>query len=1088
MIGQKRSAVTHGNAVVSRKFRERADDLHQKALVAAKPMVDAGRLAGERKERPPRLAGPSVLGEPEESVGGALSDLQDGSSNSFHGGADPVLVRVGRDHHVCQHAKAEAAFADLKMIGQIAQTMGRHPEHGSAERRGPISLNVNRRKRELTRVAKENRAMLARIERARPAYQVRDHLASYRDSRKHVVVAMTSVPTSNVISCPVLPSLPSAHTGAGGVGPVGSRPSRHQRQIVAPSSLDDSTSKRLNESVSMPCLHQESKSRTPELRLANAPRPAPMRASVLSSCTPPPKQLLKPVAQLFPGDARCAAAALRLSSSPISPIKGRCKEYCLDREQGQNVEKLEEMEQVSKQLPGPDVSAANLARALLTCDLEKVIDRMEAKDLWKMLPAPLVEKRQTLEAARRARLSQLGVSQQAIDQSELTPVGPAANSDIVRVMQYNILADGLSDDGFLVRPVLADWPVGPGRVPTSEGTSVEFSGLLSEMLAGRGDEVALHRLKKKYDVPAMRENFNAVVDWQGRLSQLQLTVLGALPDIVIMQELDHYGQLAPCLAELGYTSKLPSAIEPYAPAHLDGHSDRTSEDASVFRQSIEVKGHAFLPHLGSNSLSISLANRGLDKKVIEVAQARGLGDNVVNPKSGKLARDWTFNLPGGSAEILKQAGVGDPCSLDDMGVAVFWRQDRFTAETLKVDCYGNCMGGLLQVRLREISNGRALVVIGSHLASGDSLQDEKKRLDNQVNSANGIRARAAEILSAQEALILSLDANSDPMSFGDGVISSCWTSLHSAVGASVWDGYFDPSGATAGADELDQPVTSNKIRGPLSGQHQKIGSHSYCLVDHIYFSPALLNMQGHVRSPHRFSSSVEALESVQPSLGNPSDHYPVVVDLSWAKQPQPGAVQRGGRIAQCNSLLADGEDSGRVQCSVVPAVELDVGLQRNLTRRGDGRGTIGEENSASRHSSRNSRASIARSSDGIPEDGIPQARGSSETSRGSNAVRDVEILEDVTAYQSRESFMSMRNDEEIPEDKQFIITTDVLVEFSRTSVLDPPEEIVEVNASPRDGRLSCIERTEDAQDDKKCGNDLDESYAEDFAEETEDDT
>lgn len=107
--------------------------------------------------------------------------------------------------------------------------------------------------------------------------------------------------------------------------------------------------------------------------------------------------------------------------------------------------------------------------------------------------------------------------------------------------------------------------------------------------------------------------------------------------------------------------------------------------------------------------------------------------------------------------------------------------------------------------------------------------------------------------------------------------------LRQALGASVWDAFFDPQGAVVPAErpELDPPVTSNKVRGPLSAQAKKIGAHAYYLIDHIFYNPGFFEFRSHAFEPKRFKSSKDALEDVQPCLLNPSDHYPVIVDLEW---------------------------------------------------------------------------------------------------------------------------------------------------------------------------------------------------------------
>jgi len=501
-----------------------------------------------------------------------------------------------------------------------------------------------------------------------------------------------------------------------------------------------------------------------------------------------------------------------------------------------------------------------------------------------------------IEEDRQARLSSFGVSREAQEASTLAVASAERDASKIRVMSFNVLAAGLADDGFLVKPgVLAEWPAGAGKVPASGGKPVEFGTLVDEILNARGNEGALHSLKTKYDLPASRKNFNAIADWPARQLQIQRLILAqGCPDIVVLQELDNYAVMAYDLEQLGYTSKLPKCEAQYVPAHITGYTDKDTISAQKFCQAWEANGHAFLPHLDSNALHLSLVDGGFGPKILAAADRLGMRDKVKDPKTGRLSRGWTSKT-GGSASLLKAAGVKDPSSLDDMGVAVFWRANRFSAQALKIKTYTGGGGGMVQVRLRDLSNDdRELVVIGSHLSSGDSIKDEQKRLDNEVEDANGgcLKKCAAECSSGGDPVVLLLDANSSPQSAGIDGSSSCWRSLHGALGASVWDSYFEPTGAVKVSDGLDPPVTSNKVRGPLSGQAKKIGAHAYSLIDHIFFTPSSLEMRGHVLPPTRFASSTVALQAVQPSLANPSDHYPVVVDLAWMPVAGVGLKKR----------------------------------------------------------------------------------------------------------------------------------------------------------------------------------------------------
>jgi WD40 repeat protein len=80
------------------------------------------------------------------------------------------------------------------------------------------------------------------------------------------------------------------------------------------------------------------------------------------------------------------------------------------------------------------------------------------------------------------------------------------------------------------------------------------------------------------------------------------------------------------------------------------------------------------------------------------------------------------------------------------------------------------------------------------------------------------------------------------------------------------------------------PVTSNKMRGPLSDQPAKIGEHVFHTVDHIFFSAGDLQFERMTFSPLCFPSKDEATLHLLPSHQIPSDHAPVMADLCFRKR------------------------------------------------------------------------------------------------------------------------------------------------------------------------------------------------------------
>lgn len=100
----------------------------------------------------------------------------------------------------------EAAMADIRMIGNIAKEMSRAPSLSVLDRKGPTSLNADKRRKDLRRIDAENERLLKRLESAKPSYQLRDQKKSYQQSRKHVALA-------SVAGQPQLPRMRSGPAG-----------------------------------------------------------------------------------------------------------------------------------------------------------------------------------------------------------------------------------------------------------------------------------------------------------------------------------------------------------------------------------------------------------------------------------------------------------------------------------------------------------------------------------------------------------------------------------------------------------------------------------------------------------------------------------------------------------------------------------------------------------------------------------------------------------------------------------------------------------------------------------------------------------
>lgn len=505
----------------------------------------------------------------------------------------------------------------------------------------------------------------------------------------------------------------------------------------------------------------------------------------------------------------------------------------------------------------------------------------------------LAAERSSLEERRRARLRALGVAEACVTTSELRPdaEGDSRDSAVLRIMQFNILAHAMADDGFCVRPVLKEWPLDHSSVPTTAGRVVDFSHMLDEMMAARGKEAEMAALKAKYDVDITQTNLSAIIDPEARNLQLQLLVLAyGRPDIIVLQEVDNFGSLSRAMLALGYASQLHGRGGPYRPAHCDGHGHQRcgAEVQAAFLRHWESAGHTFLPKLGSTALNLRLRQMNITDRLVSAAKEVGIeAAHIVSKETGQLKKSVFEGLRGGSAPLLERCGI-DPCAVDDDGVAVFWRRDRLEATSMKAHCDLSA----LEVRFKDRASGNDVVVLGTHLASGDTPADEAGRLVKEVLPAEGLAACARHLREsaggagsgsgARAGFVLSLDANSHPQLRPSEGVQNVWEALRAVAGASVWDDHFDERGNERRQGKgLEAPVTSNKLRGFGSDQMRKIGGHAYHLIDHVFFDPKAFQVARHVYTPKCYESSRSGLQDLQPSLRNPSDHFPVIVDLRW---------------------------------------------------------------------------------------------------------------------------------------------------------------------------------------------------------------
>ncbi|CAJ1949285.1 unnamed protein product [Cylindrotheca closterium] len=507
-----------------------------------------------------------------------------------------------------------------------------------------------------------------------------------------------------------------------------------------------------------------------------------------------------------------------------------------------------------------------------------------------------------------------------------------AKETTIRVLQWNILADGLGQDGFLSTEFV---PIRESSAATANGyEAIQFmqmvreakvddakSGAIQAMndlkkaekklkklkdgssadvaklkqeIASMKDTVSkskLVNLKQKFEHSPELERVNAeTLDWNVRYSRIKALLLRADPDIITFQEMDHLKQF---LDDGTFSSKYTCLLDAqgrYRPPFYN--SDDTSKDSrrseNYMKQLIQSQA-AFCPKSYSHAY------------------------NFRKKRSRPGAKD-----------------------LDDDGVAVFWKKDKFEATELGYLEYPPKEGdskkeGALAVTLYHKTSKQSINVLTAHLPSGDDVAKEQERLSVLKNptamcvaqrlcrQGNGEWKQVPyeanykfdgllafiQYYTQQDAkqtsprTIFALDTNSRPTfpltdasSATKGEKTNVWNSIRQGSNLeSIWvqTSFLDSNGKATNP-QYPFVATVNKMRGPSSDQPSKIGEHQLELIDHIFTNARNSHVVKDVQiseteiiplAPLQYASKEGKAEvSLNPSMSMPSDHLPVVVDIA----------------------------------------------------------------------------------------------------------------------------------------------------------------------------------------------------------------
>lgn len=300
-------------------------------------------------------------------------------------------------------------------------------------------------------------------------------------------------------------------------------------------------------------------------------------------------------------------------------------------------------------------------------------------------------------------------------------------------------------------------------------------------------------------------------------------------------------------------------------------------------------------------------------------------------------------------QLKVAAGEASDAACDD-GICLFWKSGAWEAAAPVEYCGSSNAAGRcrahLRVRLRRIADGAPLTAVVAHLGSGSSAGAEALRLaeleapttllaphvlgePRREVAGPSLLGCLREAVAANEPTLLCLDANSEP-DRADRAAGSVWAAVRGVEGVrSVWEEWFDSSGAPTGAAAA-QPVSTNKRRGQLSRQPAKVDEHACRLIDHVFYTAPTLALPEHAFGPVAFADEAAALAAPLPSLAVPSDHYPVVVDLLLQPAAEVGAEatpENGGLASGGEGAAAEEEEAAAAAATASAEAAEAAGIE-----------------------------------------------------------------------------------------------------------------------------------------------------------------
>eukprot|EP00933_Yihiella_yeosuensis_P026965 TRINITY_DN20919_c0_g1_i2.p1 TRINITY_DN20919_c0_g1~~TRINITY_DN20919_c0_g1_i2.p1 ORF type:complete len:431 (+),score=87.21 TRINITY_DN20919_c0_g1_i2:133-1425(+) len=420
-----------------------------------------------------------------------------------------------------------------------------------------------------------------------------------------------------------------------------------------------------------------------------------------------------------------------------------------------------------------------------------------------------------------------------------------------KLLQWNVLADGLCMDGFAtVRPEddeasFADRVLSVHRL-VKEVKNVHKGAKLSADMAKAVccnwadiDSTKLNYLKvlkSDWDNEMKRdlEQLADILTWENRRGTLIEIMKSSAADVIVLEELDQYEWVAAALAEQGYSS---------------------CESKPGCYTELDLKQMARQPDQYEDRLL-------------------------------KLAKEGIAFVPKSASSAAKYRSKRDSCDCDDDGVAIFWKTDVFECEEVKSHTYAKKDSGAIRVKLFHKETKQAVYIVAAHLPSGKASEIPRHKCLAEIHEG-----LIKDIVA--EKIVFAGDLNSDVFIRVSDSNDNCFSIVEGWGFKGVWSGDANP-------------ITSVvKMRGPSSDQASKWGELAFETIDHVFaasskgisldkkFMASLRPQPLPASSEDREKIDVHIQNGAVDQFGNllftsmlprkslPSDHSPVLVDLKF---------------------------------------------------------------------------------------------------------------------------------------------------------------------------------------------------------------